>query len=136
MTIGRPVTQTAQNYEGDWPDIGQQLANNLNVAEFGGGSAYRKRPESVLDGSGSVSRSDTFQPGPVDDGPLCQESILDAVELRRRETGGQQQHRYRRLRGFGKPAAGRGRLLQHRSDSWTWKSAAPLHLSLYRAHLL
>ena len=24
------VTQTAQNYEGDWPDIGQQLANNLN----------------------------------------------------------------------------------------------------------
>ena len=25
------VTQTAQNYEGDWPDIGQQLANNLNV---------------------------------------------------------------------------------------------------------
>ncbi|MBS1858065.1 MAG: TonB-dependent receptor [Acidobacteria bacterium] len=25
------VTQTSQNYEGDWPDIGQQLANNLNV---------------------------------------------------------------------------------------------------------
>jgi hypothetical protein len=25
------VTQTAQNYEGDWPDIGQQLAQNLNV---------------------------------------------------------------------------------------------------------
>ncbi len=25
------VTQTAQNYEGDWPDIGQQLANNLNL---------------------------------------------------------------------------------------------------------
>jgi outer membrane receptor protein involved in Fe transport len=25
------VTQTAQNYEGDWPDIGQQLANNLNI---------------------------------------------------------------------------------------------------------
>src|SRR6185437_6593857 len=25
------VTQTAQNYEGDWPDIGQQLANNLNA---------------------------------------------------------------------------------------------------------
>jgi hypothetical protein len=24
------VTQTAQNYEGAWPDIGQQLANNLN----------------------------------------------------------------------------------------------------------
>lgn len=25
------VTQTSQNYEGDWPDVGQQLANNLNV---------------------------------------------------------------------------------------------------------
>jgi hypothetical protein len=25
------VTQTAQNYEGAWPDIGQELANNLNV---------------------------------------------------------------------------------------------------------
>jgi hypothetical protein len=25
------VTQAAQNYEGSWPDIGQQLANNLNV---------------------------------------------------------------------------------------------------------
>lgn len=25
------VVQTAQNYEGAWPDIGQQLANNLNV---------------------------------------------------------------------------------------------------------
>ena len=25
------ITQTAQNYEGDWPDIGQQLANNLNA---------------------------------------------------------------------------------------------------------
>jgi hypothetical protein len=25
------VTQTAQNYEGDWPDIGQQIAQNLNV---------------------------------------------------------------------------------------------------------
>lgn len=25
------VTQTAQNYEGAWPDIGQQLANNLNA---------------------------------------------------------------------------------------------------------
>ncbi len=25
------VTQTAQNYEGDWPDIGQQLANNLKI---------------------------------------------------------------------------------------------------------
>ena len=25
------VTQTSQNYEGAWPDIGQQLANNLNV---------------------------------------------------------------------------------------------------------
>jgi len=25
------VTQTSQNYEGTWPDIGQQLANNLNV---------------------------------------------------------------------------------------------------------
>jgi len=24
------VTQTAQNYEGAWPDVGQQLANNLN----------------------------------------------------------------------------------------------------------
>jgi hypothetical protein len=24
------VTQTAQNYEGDWPDIGQQIAQNLN----------------------------------------------------------------------------------------------------------
>jgi outer membrane receptor protein involved in Fe transport len=25
------ITQTSQNYEGTWPDIGQQLANNLNV---------------------------------------------------------------------------------------------------------
>jgi outer membrane receptor protein involved in Fe transport len=25
------VTQTAQNFEGGWPDVGQQLANNLNV---------------------------------------------------------------------------------------------------------
>jgi outer membrane receptor protein involved in Fe transport len=25
------VTQTSQNYEGSWPDVGQQLANNLNV---------------------------------------------------------------------------------------------------------
>jgi len=25
------VTQTAQNYEGAWPDIGQELANNLNL---------------------------------------------------------------------------------------------------------
>ncbi|MFN7920838.1 MAG: TonB-dependent receptor [Bryobacteraceae bacterium] len=25
------VTQTSQNYEGTWPDIGQQIANNLNV---------------------------------------------------------------------------------------------------------
>ena len=25
------VTQTAQNYEGAWPDIGQELANNLNA---------------------------------------------------------------------------------------------------------
>jgi outer membrane receptor protein involved in Fe transport len=25
------VTQTSQNYEGTWPDVGQQLANNLNV---------------------------------------------------------------------------------------------------------
>jgi hypothetical protein len=24
------ITQTAQNYEGDWPDIGQELTNNLN----------------------------------------------------------------------------------------------------------
>ncbi len=29
------VTQTAQNYEGAWPDIGQQLANNLNVPKAG-----------------------------------------------------------------------------------------------------
>jgi outer membrane receptor protein involved in Fe transport len=29
------VTQTAQNYEGAWPDIGQQLANNLNVPKPG-----------------------------------------------------------------------------------------------------
>jgi hypothetical protein len=25
------ITQTSQNYEGSWPDLGQQLANNLNV---------------------------------------------------------------------------------------------------------
>lgn len=25
------ITQTSQNYEGSWPDVGQQLANNLNV---------------------------------------------------------------------------------------------------------
>ena len=25
------VTQTSQNYEGTWPDIGQQIANNLNI---------------------------------------------------------------------------------------------------------
>ncbi|MDQ1472881.1 MAG: hypothetical protein QOJ99_4361 [Bryobacterales bacterium] len=29
------VTQTSQNYEGTWPDIGQQLANNLNVPTAG-----------------------------------------------------------------------------------------------------
>ena len=29
------VTQTAQNYEGAWPDIGQQLANNLNAPKTG-----------------------------------------------------------------------------------------------------
>lgn len=29
------VTQTSQNYEGTWPDIGQQLANNLNVPVTG-----------------------------------------------------------------------------------------------------
>lgn len=29
------VTQTSQNYEGAWPDIGQQLANNLNVPTSG-----------------------------------------------------------------------------------------------------
>ena len=29
------VTQTAQNYEGAWPDIGQQLANNLNIPRTG-----------------------------------------------------------------------------------------------------
>jgi hypothetical protein len=29
------ITQTAQNYEGDWPDIGQQLAHNLNVPSLG-----------------------------------------------------------------------------------------------------
>ena len=29
------ITQTAQNYEGAWPDIGQQLANNLNVPKAG-----------------------------------------------------------------------------------------------------
>ena len=29
------VTQTSQNYEGTWPDIGQQLANNLNVPVAG-----------------------------------------------------------------------------------------------------
>ena len=29
------VTQTSQNYEGSWPDMGQQLANNLNVPVAG-----------------------------------------------------------------------------------------------------
>jgi hypothetical protein len=29
------VTQTSQNYEGSWPDVGQQLANNLNVPVVG-----------------------------------------------------------------------------------------------------
>ncbi len=29
------VTQTSQNYEGTWPDIGQQLANNLNAPVAG-----------------------------------------------------------------------------------------------------
>ncbi len=29
------ITQTAQNYEGDWPDIGQQIANNLNLPTLG-----------------------------------------------------------------------------------------------------
>jgi hypothetical protein len=29
------VTQTAQNYEGAWPDLGQQLANNLNAPKVG-----------------------------------------------------------------------------------------------------
>jgi hypothetical protein len=29
------VTQTSQNYEGSWPDIGQQLANNLNAPVVG-----------------------------------------------------------------------------------------------------
>jgi outer membrane receptor protein involved in Fe transport len=29
------VTQTSQNYEGSWPDVGQQLANNLNVPVAG-----------------------------------------------------------------------------------------------------
>ena len=51
------VTQTAQNYEGDWPDIGQQLANNLNVPVPG-------KPTPVVNGLNPFATSGFF-PAPT-----------------------------------------------------------------------
>ena len=53
------VVQTAQNYEGAWPDIGQQLANNLN-------KPTAANPTPVLKGQ------DPFAPtGPPPSGQRC-----------------------------------------------------------------
>ncbi len=51
------VTQTSQNYEGSWPDIGQQLANNLNVPVPG-------QPTPTVNGQNPFAQSGAF-PAPT-----------------------------------------------------------------------
>jgi hypothetical protein len=52
------VTQTAQNYEGAWPDIGQELANNLNAP-----SAATPKP--TVTGQNPFGTTNGFFPAPT-----------------------------------------------------------------------
>src|SRR4029077_19431259 len=55
------VEQTAQNIQASWPDVGAQLANNLNAPGAGTAAAYRTRPESVRRCHRPVSSSHAVQ---------------------------------------------------------------------------
>ena len=52
------VTQTAQNYEGAWPDIGQELANNLNAPTAA-------NPTPTVTGQNPFGTTNGFFPAPT-----------------------------------------------------------------------
>ncbi len=52
------VTQTAQNYEGAWPDIGQELANNLNAPTTA-------NPTPTVTGQNPFGTTNGFFPAPT-----------------------------------------------------------------------
>jgi hypothetical protein len=55
------VTQTSQNYEGTWPDIGQQLANNLNVPVAGQLTPTLTAQNPFANGGGAFPAATPFQ---------------------------------------------------------------------------
>jgi hypothetical protein len=55
------VTQTSQNYEGTWPDIGQQLANNLNVPVAGTPTPTVKAQNPFAAGGGAFPAATPFE---------------------------------------------------------------------------
>jgi hypothetical protein len=55
------VTQTSQNYEGTWPDIGQQLANNLNVPAPGQATPNVKGQNPFATGGGAFPAPTPFE---------------------------------------------------------------------------
>ncbi|MEO8126569.1 MAG: hypothetical protein ABI822_05710, partial [Bryobacteraceae bacterium] len=55
------VTQTSQNYEGTWPDIGQQLANNLNVPVAGQPLPVLKAQNPFAAGGGAFPAATPFE---------------------------------------------------------------------------
>ncbi len=55
------VTQTSQNYEGTWPDIGQQLANNLNVPVPGQPTPVVKGQNPFATGGGAFPAPTPFE---------------------------------------------------------------------------
>ena len=78
------VTQTAQNYEGDWPDTGQQLANNLNLP-VPGKATPQVKGENPFATSGFFPAPTPFNQVQWMMDPYAQKSIFDAVEFRRRQ---------------------------------------------------
>ncbi len=105
------VTQTAQNYEGGWPDVGQQLGNNLNQPTEA--SALPTIDITSPFPQGAVPAADAVHRRAVVHGPAFREPPLAAMELRPAAPAGRVHGGDRELRGFRQQPSQRGRLLQH-----------------------
>jgi len=75
------VTPDVADYEGSWPDVGQQLANNLNVPTQAS-PRPRHRPKSFRGWRRRFPGAHTVPAGAVVLRSLQQESLFAAVEFR------------------------------------------------------
>ena len=116
------VTQTSQNYEGSWPDVGQQLANNLNLP-------VSSQPTPNLVGQNPFARGRRSFPGAHALPSKCSGSTILTTRIRIRCSGTSElpsnlttRQPWRRLCGLGQPSSRCGRLLQCGTDSWAGRS--------------